>query len=206
MTTTATPEVTPERLRTAKKAVISSSIGAALEWFDVVAGEHPDRAAVTIADPGVATASWSYGELARRSDQVASWLRGLGVRAGDPMIVMLNNTIDLWNVKLCQNRGKITEIILDEVHLAGNIGQSFFGSCQRRGVLVNTDQPALVAELFCNPARMPGAAQGAVHINSIRLYHQSPDRFFQQYAYVMEFQNKHLLSISLNQPGFRQFP
>lgn len=36
MTTTATPEVTPERLRTAKKAVISSSIGAALEWFDVI--------------------------------------------------------------------------------------------------------------------------------------------------------------------------
>lgn len=35
-TTTATPEVTPERLRTAKKAVISSSIGAALEWFDVI--------------------------------------------------------------------------------------------------------------------------------------------------------------------------
>ena len=72
----------------------------ALEWFDVVAGEHPDRAAVTIADPGVATASWSYGELARRSDQVASWLRGLGVRAGDPMIVMLNNTIDLWEILL----------------------------------------------------------------------------------------------------------
>lgn len=36
MTTTASPEVTPERLRTAKKAVISSSIGAALEWFDVI--------------------------------------------------------------------------------------------------------------------------------------------------------------------------
>ncbi|GAA3705842.1 MFS transporter [Zhihengliuella alba] len=34
MTTTAPLDVTPERLRTAKKAVISSSIGAALEWFD----------------------------------------------------------------------------------------------------------------------------------------------------------------------------
>ncbi|ROR66328.1 MFS transporter [Agrococcus jenensis] len=36
--TTATPttEVTPERLAAAKKAVISSSIGAALEWFDII--------------------------------------------------------------------------------------------------------------------------------------------------------------------------
>ncbi len=30
------PEVTPERLRAARKAVISSSIGAALEWFDII--------------------------------------------------------------------------------------------------------------------------------------------------------------------------
>lgn len=37
MTTAAPPtQVTPERLRAAKKAVISSSIGAALEWFDII--------------------------------------------------------------------------------------------------------------------------------------------------------------------------
>lgn len=37
MTTAApTTEVTPERLAAAKKAVISSSIGAALEWFDII--------------------------------------------------------------------------------------------------------------------------------------------------------------------------
>ncbi|MFA4840777.1 MAG: MFS transporter [Agrococcus sp.] len=37
MTTAAPPtKVTPERLAAAKKAVISSSIGAALEWFDII--------------------------------------------------------------------------------------------------------------------------------------------------------------------------
>lgn len=30
------PQVTPERLKAARKAVISSSIGAALEWFDII--------------------------------------------------------------------------------------------------------------------------------------------------------------------------
>ena len=72
----------------------------ALEWFDVVAGEHPDRAAVTIADADLTATSWSYAELARRSDQVANWLRSLGVRRGDSMIVMLNNTIELWEILL----------------------------------------------------------------------------------------------------------
>ncbi len=71
----------------------------ALEWFDVVAGEHPDRAAVTIVDAATSgETSRSYGELARRSDQVANWLTGRGLRRGDAVIVMLNNTVELWDV------------------------------------------------------------------------------------------------------------
>lgn len=35
----------------------------ALEWFDVVTGEHPDRAAVTIVSADLSARSWSYGEL-----------------------------------------------------------------------------------------------------------------------------------------------
>ncbi|HSK33049.1 MAG TPA: AMP-binding protein [Propionicimonas sp.] len=72
----------------------------ATEWFDVVAGEHPDRAAVTIVSADLSTQSWTYGELARRSDQVARWLRSQGLGAGDHVIVMLNNTIELWELLL----------------------------------------------------------------------------------------------------------
>lgn len=72
----------------------------ATEWFDVVAGEHPDRAAVTIVSADLSSQSWTYGELARRSDQVARWLRGLGIAEGDHVIVMLNNTIELWELLL----------------------------------------------------------------------------------------------------------
>ncbi|HML50253.1 MAG TPA: AMP-binding protein [Propionicimonas sp.] len=72
----------------------------ALEWFDVVAGEHPDRAAVTIVSHDLLAQSWSYGELSRRSDQVANWLRLLGLTRGSRVIVMLNNTIDLWEIVL----------------------------------------------------------------------------------------------------------
>lgn len=77
-----------------------SQFNFATEWFDVVAGEHPDRPAVTIVDSDLTTASWSYAELARRSNQVANWLTSLGIGRGDSMIVMLNNTIELWEILL----------------------------------------------------------------------------------------------------------
>ncbi len=72
----------------------------ATEWFDVVAGEHPDRPAVTIVSADLSARSWTYGELSRRSDQVARWLRANGVKPGDHVIVMLNNTIELWELLL----------------------------------------------------------------------------------------------------------
>ena len=72
----------------------------ALEWFDVMAAEHPDRPAVKIVDADLNARSWSYAGLSRRSDQVANWLTGLGMRRGDHMIVMLNNTIEIWEILL----------------------------------------------------------------------------------------------------------
>ena len=72
----------------------------ALDWFDVIAGEHPDRPALRIvADDGFDT-SLSYAELAARSAQVANWLRGLGVRRGDRVLLMLGNVAPLWEVIL----------------------------------------------------------------------------------------------------------
>lgn len=72
----------------------------ALEWFDVLADEHPDRPALVLAEADGSSASWSYGELSRRSDQVAAWLRSLGVARGDRIILMLGNQVELWETIL----------------------------------------------------------------------------------------------------------
>jgi len=59
----------------------------ALEWFDVIAQEHPDRDALVIVEEDGTCGAWTYGRLAARSDQVAGWLRENGVRRGDKVIV-----------------------------------------------------------------------------------------------------------------------
>jgi len=78
----------------------------ALDWFDVIAAEHPDRPALRIVSDsdggpdGRTDVSLSYGALAGRSAQVANWLRGLGVRRGDRVLLMLGNVAPLWEVIL----------------------------------------------------------------------------------------------------------
>src|ERR1700733_14992769 len=80
----------------------------ALDWFDVIAAEHPDRTGLRIVSDsdsdggpdGRTDVSLSYGALAGRSAQVANWLRGLGVRRGDRVLLMLGNVAPLWEVIL----------------------------------------------------------------------------------------------------------
>ena len=86
----------------------------ALDWFDVIATEHPDRTALRIvAPPGPQPAGTdgpvadgdrgtriSYAEMAGRSNQVANWLREAGVRRGDRLLLMLGNIAPLWETIL----------------------------------------------------------------------------------------------------------
>ena len=72
----------------------------ALDWFDVIAAEHPDRDALRIVAEGGSDVRLSYAEMAARSSQAANWLRDLGVRRGDRMLLMLGNIAPLWEVIL----------------------------------------------------------------------------------------------------------
>lgn len=102
-----------------------TSFNFGLEWFDVVATEHPDRPAVKIVEADLTENTTTYGELARRSDQVANWLMSLGMRRGDKMIVMLHNSIELWEILLALTKvGGVaipTSTLLSDADLAWRI-------------------------------------------------------------------------------------
>ena len=71
----------------------------ALDWFDVLAAEHPDRDALRVITADSDT-RLTYAEMAARSNQVANWLRGLGMRRGDRVLLMLGNIAPLWELIL----------------------------------------------------------------------------------------------------------
>jgi acetyl-CoA synthetase len=72
----------------------------ALDWFDVIAAEHPARPALRVVSDEGSDESVSYAQMAARSGRAANWLRGLGVRRGDRVLLMLGNVVPLWEVML----------------------------------------------------------------------------------------------------------
>ena len=73
----------------------------AIDWFDtVLAAERPNHTALRIIEADGTDESYSFGALSERSDQVAGWLRGEGVRRGMQILVVLGNQVELWEITL----------------------------------------------------------------------------------------------------------
>jgi acetyl-CoA synthetase len=99
----------------------------ALDWFDVIAAEHPERIALRVVHDSGAEDSSTYGEMAFRSGQVAGWLRGLGVRRGDRVLLVLGNIAPLWEIILaCMKLGAViipASTLLSSVDLADRVAR-----------------------------------------------------------------------------------
>jgi acetyl-CoA synthetase len=117
----------------------------ALDWFDVIAAEHPDRTGLRIVAEDSDT-SLSYAELAARSGQVANWLRGHGVGRGDRVLLMLGNVAPLWEVILAAMKlGAViipASTLLQPADLADRIARG-----EVRHVITDDSQTAKFAEL-----------------------------------------------------------
>ena len=74
----------------------------ALDWFDQVAATEAraNQDALVILEEDGSRYSTTYAELSARSAQVANWLRALGVKRGDGILVMLDNQFELWETML----------------------------------------------------------------------------------------------------------
>jgi acetyl-CoA synthetase len=88
----------------------------ALDWFDTI-GQRRDGVALWIVDEDGTERKRSFGEMSRRSNQVANWLRGFGVVRGDRLVLMLGNQVELWETILAAM--KLGAVIIPAAPLLG---------------------------------------------------------------------------------------
>src|SRR5512141_1516097 len=79
----------------------------ALDYFDAMAKGN-ERPGLWVIEEDGHEEKLSFAELSRRSNQVANFLRGLGVRRGDAILMMLGSKVPLWEVMLgCMKLGAV---------------------------------------------------------------------------------------------------
>lgn len=65
------------------------------DWFDSFARGNSNTALVIVEEDGTRQ-SFTFDDIAARSDRLAVWLQNQGVERGDSVIVMLGNQTELW--------------------------------------------------------------------------------------------------------------
>ena len=71
----------------------------ALDFFDVQARGN-DAPALWVVEEDGSEQKISYADMAARSSRMANYLRGLGVKRGDRVLLMLPNRVELWELML----------------------------------------------------------------------------------------------------------
>ncbi len=73
----------------------------ALDWFDAIAaGERRNQTALWVAYEDGRSSKLTFAELSERSSRIGNYLRGLGVKRGDRVLLMLGNVPALWETML----------------------------------------------------------------------------------------------------------
>jgi acetyl-CoA synthetase len=97
----------------------------AQDWFDALAVEQPDVAALTIVEEDGEVNSRTYAEMADRSRKVAGWLTDAGLQPGDRVLIVLGNQVELWETMLgCIRAGAVmipATTLLTDADLADRI-------------------------------------------------------------------------------------
>ncbi len=73
----------------------------ALDWFDQIAtGDRRNQTALWVAYEDGRQDKLTFAELSERSNRIANYFRGLGVKRGDRVLLMLGNIPPLWETML----------------------------------------------------------------------------------------------------------
>ncbi|GAA1782099.1 AMP-binding protein [Nostocoides veronense] len=95
---------------------VGSNFNFAHDWFDDIAARVDGPALVIVEEDG-RRGSFTFTELAARSDQVAALLRDQGIGRGDSVVVMLGNQVELWETMLAVM--KLGAVIMPTTAAAG---------------------------------------------------------------------------------------
>ncbi len=73
----------------------------ALDWFDpIVLGPLGDQTALWVAEEDASETKLSFRQLSARSSQIANYFRGLGLKRGERVLLMMGNVPPLWETLL----------------------------------------------------------------------------------------------------------
>ena len=137
----------------------------AIDHFDRVAATQPDRTGLWVVNEDEPDDLRTFAELSARSNQVANFLRDLGVARGDRVLLMVGNIAPLWEVMLAAI--KLGAVVIPASTLLGE--DDLADRLDRGDVAHVVAEPALAARFAGLPGDYGRFVVGGEHEGWTRL-------------------------------------
>jgi acetyl-CoA synthetase len=145
----------------------------ALDYFDEIARGNA-KPALWIVDEDAGETRLSFAQLSERSNRIANYLRGLGVRRGDRILLMLGNVVPLWECMLAAM--KLGAVIVPATTLlTRNDLADRFARGGVRHVVTSADAAAKFADLPGDYSRIAIGGDAPGWTSYEKGYEASPD-------------------------------
>jgi len=97
------------------KILVPNHFNFAYDVVDEIARNTPEKIAMVWCDDKGGDATFTFGHMKRESDRAANFFRSIGIRKGDPVMLILKRRYEYWFCTLALN--KIGAVTIPATHL-----------------------------------------------------------------------------------------
>ncbi|MGE5308772.1 MAG: AMP-binding protein [Deltaproteobacteria bacterium] len=117
----------------------------AFDVADSLAESSPEKPAMVWCDDKGKSARFTFAEMKKRSDQTANFLTALGIKKGDPVMLILKRRYEYWFFLLALH--KIGAIAIPATHLLKAKDVIYRNNAAGIKMIVAVDEPALLDQI-----------------------------------------------------------
>lgn len=110
---------------------------------DALAQHAPDKPALVWCDDKGASASFSFSQMKQYSDKTANYLKSLGVKKGDPVMLMLKRRYEFWFA--CVALHKLGAVCIPATHLLTTKDIVYRATAADITMIIAVDDPDVLA-------------------------------------------------------------
>ena len=117
----------------------------AYDVFDQIAKETPNKTALIWCDDNGSEARFTFGQLKEQCDRTASYLYSIGIRKGDPVMLILKGRYEFWFCILALH--KIGAICIPATHLLTEKDISYRNNAANVKMIITVNEEQIINQV-----------------------------------------------------------
>jgi len=125
----------------------------AYDVVDVTASQSPDKVAMVWCDDKGNEAIFTFGQMKYYSDKAANFFKSIGIRKGDPVMLILKRHYEFWFCTLALN--KIGAITIPATHLLSTKDLIYRNNAADIKMIVSVPDPEVISHIEESESKSP---------------------------------------------------